>query len=361
MRYSFNFRVLFICAIFVSSVSHALQLQTLYGDYEVVEPVIQELLVTSAVQRLHHIQQYGVEHYVRKKMLPYSRYEHSVGVMVLLKRFGASVQEQVAGLLHDVSHTVFSHVGDHVMALQHAKEFDQNDEAYQDNVHTWYLAQTDVKGVLDTYGIAVKSMDPKCGQYQMLEQELPDICADRLEYNLYGGYIEGLVAEDEVRAIIASLEYRQKRWFFDDLHQAKKFAEISLWLTEHRFASLWNFVTYDLAAKALVRAVDLGLLTMHDIHFSVDEDAWNLLCNASDEIIQKNMRSLVRYKDAYEEVGKGEKYDASFVGKFRGVDPWVQVGDTFKRLSDMDDLFRTECERAKAAVTKPRYIRYTKS
>ena len=45
---------------------------------------------------------------------PITRYEHSVGVMLLARRVGGGLREQVAALLHDVSHTAFSHVIDHV-------------------------------------------------------------------------------------------------------------------------------------------------------------------------------------------------------------------------------------------------------
>jgi len=358
MRLRLPLHIWCIWLLFISSILPAVPLHTLYGDYEVTEQVLQDLLSSSAVQRLRFIHQYGVQQYVRKTLAPYNRYEHSVGVMVLLRRFGAPLQEQIAGLLHDASHTVFSHVGDHVMALYRTEQFDQNDESYQDNVHTWYLAQTDVKTILDSYTIAVEEMDHKNGHYPMLERELPDICADRLEYNLYGGYIEGLVTEQEVHQILSSLHWEGDRWFFDDQYQARKLADLSLWLTEHRFASPWNFVTYEFAAKALARAVEIGFLTMHDIHFAQDDDTWQLLLTTPDTIIQRNVRGILFYKNAYQEVSKEEPHDASFIGKFRVIDPWVQSGDAFKRLTAVDDAFHIECERVQAAVTKIRYIKY---
>src|SRR5438067_11128286 len=91
----------------------ALTLNTIYGTYSITEPVIIELLEHPMMQRLQKVHQYGLDYYLNKP-LEYNRYEHSLGVFVLLRRFGATKLEQVAGLLHDVSHTAFSHVADYL-------------------------------------------------------------------------------------------------------------------------------------------------------------------------------------------------------------------------------------------------------
>lgn len=41
-----------------------------------------------------------------------TRYEHSVGAMLLLRTAGAPLEAQAAALLHDVAHTALSHVAD---------------------------------------------------------------------------------------------------------------------------------------------------------------------------------------------------------------------------------------------------------
>ena len=44
-----------------------------------------------------------------------SRFEHSLGVCHLIKILNGSQKEQIAGLLHDIPHTAFSHVIDYVL------------------------------------------------------------------------------------------------------------------------------------------------------------------------------------------------------------------------------------------------------
>lgn len=83
------------------------------GTIEINEPVVLDLIESQSMQRMKGVDQHGyLEPYFPGTA--YSRFEHSLGVFILLKKFGAPLLEQIAGLLHDVSHTVFSHVADYV-------------------------------------------------------------------------------------------------------------------------------------------------------------------------------------------------------------------------------------------------------
>lgn len=106
-----------------------LTLTTLYGDFTIAEPVLIELLQDPYMQRLKHIRQYGTNYYTIKKQ-DFNRFDHSVGVFVLLRKYGASLNEQIAGLLHDVSHTVFSHCGDYLFKVSQL-----DGSSYQDTIH----------------------------------------------------------------------------------------------------------------------------------------------------------------------------------------------------------------------------------
>ncbi|MGL5642811.1 MAG: HD domain-containing protein, partial [Paraclostridium sp.] len=84
----------------------------IYGEFE-LEDVLIELINCDAVQRLKYIHQVGAT-YLIKEELNVNRLEHSIGVMLLIRMLGGSLKEQIAGLLHDISHTAFSHVIDFV-------------------------------------------------------------------------------------------------------------------------------------------------------------------------------------------------------------------------------------------------------
>src|SRR3989344_9365429 len=144
----------------------------IYGVFEIGEPVLIELINSEPIQRLKRVANSGVSAIVLKNR-GVSRYDHSLGVMILLRILGASIEEQVAGLLHDVSHTAFSHVIDHVFRK---KDYDFHEE-HQEEI----LNKGGIKGILKKYGFSLERViDSK--NFGLLEREVPDLCADRIDY-----------------------------------------------------------------------------------------------------------------------------------------------------------------------------------
>ena len=102
-----------------------------YGVQKIEENVILDLINSNSLKRLKDISQLGMpDTYL--SFPGFSRYEHSLGTMILLKKLGATLEEQVAGLLHDISHTPFSHVIDWVVG-------DPTKEDYQDKIFQEFL------------------------------------------------------------------------------------------------------------------------------------------------------------------------------------------------------------------------------
>ena len=84
-----------------------------YGPCLIEDPFFLDLINSPCFQRLKRIRQAGPSALVYE-FKTVTRYEHSLGVHILLSRLGADRREQVAGLLHDISHTAFSHAVDFV-------------------------------------------------------------------------------------------------------------------------------------------------------------------------------------------------------------------------------------------------------
>jgi HD superfamily phosphohydrolase len=312
---------------------HSLTLNTIYGVYTVTDPAIIDLIKSNAVQRLKKVDQYGIFSIICKEHPSFTRYEHSIGVFVLLRRFGASREEQIAGLLHDVSHTVFSHVGDYVF-----KHFDFK-KSYQDDIHEWYLKQTDVPQILQKHGLSFDIVNYKNSVYRLLEQDLPDICADRLEYNLRGGLVEGLINEQDVEEILDDITFENGIWLFHTPEIARKFLSIPLYLTQYVWGSIDEYFISSFFAHALRRAVEIGLVKKEELHFSTDKVIWDRLLQSDDSVIKEDFTFVKNYKQAYHITSK-EHCDNVVVKKFRGIDPLLkQDNGTILRLSMIDKQY----------------------
>ena len=146
----------------------------IYGKQKITDKAVLEIINTKAFQRLKGVKQAGITSYILKER-KITRYEHCLGVYFLLRKFKASREEQIAGLLHDLPHTAFSHVADFV--------FSEGKESYHEKIHKKILADSGVLEILKKHGFKLERFfDDK--NFKLLEQPAPDLCADRLDYFL---------------------------------------------------------------------------------------------------------------------------------------------------------------------------------
>ncbi len=88
-----------------------------YGEATIDDPEVLALIACPTFQRLKGIKQAGPSAFAYP-FKTVTRFEHSLGVYLLLRRLGAGVREQIAGLLHDISHTAFSHAVDFIISSE---------------------------------------------------------------------------------------------------------------------------------------------------------------------------------------------------------------------------------------------------
>ncbi len=278
-------RLLFILAAFGL---HGETFATFYGSIEVEEPVLIELIHSSAFQRLKFIHQYGVEYYTGMHCEEYNRFDHSMGVFAILRIKGASLEEQIAGLLHDVSHTAFSHVGDWVFAKIN------QEEDYQNHIHSRFLAESGIAAILHKYGYEVDQISPKREEFRMLEQPLPDLCADRIDYNIQGAYFQEFLTREEALDLFSYLSFVKDQWVISRSDLALKLARFSLFMTENCWGSSVNFITSQWLADAIIQAVQIGLISWNEFHFGIDQNIWDRLSTSINPLIQNRMQKLGR-------------------------------------------------------------------
>lgn len=167
-----------------------------YGEVEINDPVVLKLIKSSSLQRLKGINQAGyrplwVNPNVKTEDSQSNRFCHSVGVYLLLKKFHAPFEEQIAGLIHDISHTAFSHCGDYVLKSGSGKE--QN---HQDCVFYEFVNKSEASIIIKKHGLDLEYLLEE-SNFPLKEKKLPDLCADRIDYSLRDSLVHEVLTRKE--------------------------------------------------------------------------------------------------------------------------------------------------------------------
>jgi len=302
---------------------------SIYGTEAVKEQVLINLIYSKPIQRLKKISQYGVpDEYYHKK--GFSRYEHSIGVFLLLRKLGAGLDEQISGLLHDVSHTSFSHVIDWAIG-------DPTKEDYQDNNHLNIIKNSEIKDILDDYRYDYKKI-ADMESFSLLEKEIPSLCADRVDYCLRELNNESI----NVDFFTSSLTNVNGQIVFKHPKVAEKFATEFLRLQVDHWTSKQARIRYFILAGILKKALDNNFISMDDLYLT-DYKVIDKLKNSNDNYIISNL-NLLKEGILVEYVKDG---GILLKKKFRYVDPEVLVNGEIKIVSELSEDYRRILEKEK--------------
>jgi len=298
---------------------------SVYGEFEVRDKVILELLKFPAILRLKNISQYGVpdKYYYLKN---FSRYEHSVGVMLLLKKLGATLEEQVAGLIHDVSHLAFSHIADWVFA-----EGNKGNEYVQDMLMEEFVKNGKIASVLVKHGFSIERLLNE-KNYSLLEKKIPDLCADRLDYALREFHY--WLNSGIVKRCLSGLVNYNGEIVFASQNTAFLFASNFLELQTKHWGGFEAMIRYHLFSEALKLALQSGIIKEKDFY----KDEPFLLAkleNHKNSEVEEILNTLKKrnLKDYKRNSGK------RVFKKFRYVNPKVIVDGKLFQLSSLSRGF----------------------
>jgi HD superfamily phosphohydrolase len=298
----------------------------IYGKFDITEPVLIELIDSPAIQRLKGIHQFGMP----QRFYPYpgfSRYEHSLGVMLVLRKLGADIEEQAAGLIHDVSHTAFSHLVDWVMG-------DREKEDHQDKNLQKIVSLSTIPEILQKHSLdSEKVTDIK--QYSLLERPAPYLCADRIDYSLREFYTWANPAI--VSQCIGDLVNHNGQIAFKTKDSAEKFAYTYAKCQKEHWGGAECTVRWELLTRALKIGLEKGFVKPDDF-YNEDEYLIGKLQESKNSDATQILSALKKPSLNLNENRINPQFDLR--KKFRYIDPHYSSKGSFHTLSETDQSYR---------------------
>ncbi|MDA3837287.1 MAG: HD domain-containing protein [Nanoarchaeota archaeon] len=305
---------------------------SVFGKEVIIERILIDLINSEEIQRLKGISQFGLpEKYYYAKI--FSRYEHSIGVLILLRRLGAGLYEQIAGLLHDVSHTAFSHIIDYVL--------DDVNESFQDKIFSEFVLNTKIPEIMKKNGYDVNEI-LYIEKYPLLENHAPDVCADRLDYSLREMKLYG----KQVKILVDSLINHNNEIIFNDFESAKRFSLEYIKMNRDRWTGNKDKMGFHLLSEVLKKSFKKKIITIEDLKNKKDMEIIEILLKSKEGYVLDTFNLFEKgFEVEYSEDG------VSLVQKFRFVDPKVLINNKVVRLSEVyleyNNILNNEKEKSK--------------
>lgn len=295
----------------------------IHGTQTVENDVIKQLIKSEPVQRLKEVHQAGPSPFFMEDKPHTTRFEHSLGVFFLLRDFDASIEEQIAGLLHDVPHTAFSHVADFV--------FEEEDHEYHERFMEEIIYNSKISDILENHGFDVDYILDE-SNFGLLEKDLPKLCADRLDYsmrdlNAHKGY--------EMQKFRSNLTVKDGEFIFKDFETAEEYGMKFIEADNSFWAHPKEVAIYEIFAEAIRQALKNGEINEKDL-FLTDTEFLEKLRKSKDSEVQDRLELL----DNGLEINLGEEdYDILGNTKARAVDPpFLEEGEKVQASEKSEKL-----------------------
>jgi uncharacterized protein len=316
----------------------------IYGFETIEDLAVLDLIQSPSMQRLRAIDQGGYRpHWIHPDIdcspEDHSRFAHSLGVFLLLRKYGAPLEEQIAGLLHDISHSAFSHCIDYVL-----DSGDQKTQSHQDAIFERYLKESEIPDILRKHGIdPLYILDDS--HFPLKEKNLPDLCADRIDYSLRTAVIFKEISAADAIDFLNGLIARDNTWFFTSFEQARRFAELFSFINKKHYSGFSSAVMFDSVGGCLKYAHTKGYITTEDLYTTDKEVLGKLQIHVQEDpwlnVLWLRMNNKI--KASHSENGNGKEVFC----KSRIVDPLFLGQQGLLRVSDADPswkkILREEC------------------
>jgi len=245
---------------------------------------------------------------------------------LLLKIYGAPIEEQITGLIHDVSHSAFSHCIDYVLDAGSEKEHN-----HQDNVFDKFVRKSEVPEILKKYNLDLEYiLDDK--NFPLKEKDLPDLCADRIDYSLRTATIFREI--ENGKYFIDNLSAENGQWIFKNFESAKKYAELFLKLNTSYYAGLPSAVMFRTVGDYLRYALSKNYISETDLYTTdkivLEKIEPHIKTDSKLNLLFDRMNNKIGFRN------DPTNYDGKVFCKSRVIDPLCLQNGEIKKVSEIE-------------------------
>lgn len=268
---------------------------------------------------------------------PYSRYDHSLGVALIVWHFTGDMKQALAGLFHDIGTPVFAHVVDFLNG-DHLRQ-----ESTEAGTADRIAASPELCGLLKRYGLTVEQV-ADYHQYPIADNPSPALSADRLEYTLGNAWNYGFADIGQIRRFYEDLtvgedEKGQPELMFRTPETAVAFTGAALQNSRVYVADEDRFAMQTLA-DVLKLALERGTLRRDEL-WSTEVPVIQKL--AADPVCGPAWRRFCGYSRVLQSAERPKEGDWMRINaKKRWIDPLAQK---MGRVSRWNTELREEIER----------------
>ena len=248
-----------------------------------------------------------------------SRYEHSLNVALIVWRLTHDKKATLAGLFHDISTPVFSHVIDYMNG-----DF-VNQESTEEYTEKILNSSSKLKEYLEEDGLEIKDISD-FKKYTIVDLDRPKMCADRLDGVLSAGmsWTKLVRLEDALSVInntlVAINEDGEKEISFNSYDVASYVSYMNSEINRmtHTKEDIYMML---LLSRIVKRIIELQLITYDDLYILQEQDVVDIIENNLDK--DGVLKGLwyefrnIKYVDKPVDISVKQKVLRPLVGTFR--------------------------------------------
>lgn len=267
---------------------------------------------------------------------PYSRYDHSLGVALIVWHFTGDRKQALAGLFHDIGTPVFAHVVDFLNG-DHLRQ-----ESTEAGTADRIAASPELCGLLEKYGLTVEQA-ADYHQYPIADNPSPALSADRLEYTLGNALNYGFAEIRQIRDLYEDLtvgadEAGRPELVFQTPELAADFTKMAL-KNSHVYVADEDRFAMQALADLLGLALERGVLGRDELWSTEPEIIQKLTADPVCGPAWQKFRSYSRMRRSAERPEDGGWVCVN--AKKRWIDPLARG---MGRVSQWDMEMRTQME-----------------